>query len=47
MQFLAKYGKTYASKHDVNTKFATFSQNHKLMKEHNEKYGNMWTQAVN
>ena len=36
MQFLARYGKTYATKSDVNSRFDVFSRNYDLIKSHNE-----------
>ena len=35
MQFLAKYGKMYATKSDLNTRFEVFSQSYDKVKEHN------------
>ena len=35
MHFLAKYGKTYATKSDVNTRFAVFSDNFDRIQAHN------------
>lgn len=37
MTFLAKYGKTYASKHDVNHRYETFSKNYDKIEDHNAK----------
>lgn len=37
MQFLAKYGKTYATKSEINSKFEVFSKNYDAIKEHNLK----------
>ena len=37
MQFVAKFGKTYATKNDVNSKYEVFVQNYRQMMEHNEK----------
>lgn len=31
MHFIAKYGKTYASRSDINTRFQVFSQNYDAM----------------
>lgn len=36
MQFLATYGRAYASKEDVNHRFETFSANFDKIKAHNE-----------
>ena len=36
MQFLAKYGRSYASKEDVNHRFNTFSANYDHIQAHNE-----------
>jgi hypothetical protein len=35
MQFLAKYGKMYATKSDLNSRFEVFSQTYDKVKEHN------------
>jgi len=35
MQFLSKYGRSYASKEDVNHRFDTFSANYDKINEHN------------
>jgi len=35
MHFLAKYGRSYASKEDVNHRFNTFSANYDKIMEHN------------
>jgi len=35
MQFLAKYGKMYATKSDLNSRFEVFSQTYDKIKEHN------------
>lgn len=35
MSFLAQYGKTYATKSDLNTRFDIFSQNYDHIEEHN------------
>ena len=35
LQFLAKYGKTYASKSDMNSRFDIFSKNLDLIQAHN------------
>lgn len=35
MQFIAKYGKTYASKTDMGSRFEIFSQNFDIIKAHN------------
>lgn len=37
MQFLAKYGKTYATKSDIHSRFQIFSANYDRIQEHNEK----------
>ena len=34
---MAKFGKTYATKSDVNSKYEVFVQNFRQVKEHNEK----------
>ena len=36
MQFLVKYGKTYATKGDITSRFSTFSENFERVKEHNK-----------
>ena len=36
MQFVAQFGKTYATKNDVNSKYDVFVQNYRQMKAHNE-----------
>ena len=36
MSFLATYGRSYASKDDVNHRFDTFSANYDKIKEHND-----------
>jgi len=36
MQFLAKYGRSYASKEDVNHRFETFSKNFDEIGAHNQ-----------
>ncbi len=35
MQFLARYGKTYASKNDMSSRFSIFSANYDRVKAHN------------
>jgi hypothetical protein len=35
MNFLAKHGRSYASKHEVNSRFQVFSQNYDMIEEHN------------
>ena len=35
MNFLASYGKTYASKSHLHTRYQTFASNYKKIKEHN------------
>ena len=35
LQFLAKYGKTYATKSDMGSRFKTFSDNYDLIQAHN------------
>ena len=35
MQFLAKFGKTYASKSDMGSRFEVFSQNYDRIQAHN------------
>lgn len=37
MNFLAKYGRSYASKHDMTSKFTVFSENYDKIEEHNAK----------
>ena len=37
MQFLARYGKTYASKNDISNRFNVFAANYDKIKEHNQK----------
>lgn len=37
MQFLALYGKTYATKHDLSSRFQVFAENYEAMKKHNER----------
>jgi Cathepsin propeptide inhibitor domain (I29) len=36
MQFLARYGKTYASKNDMGNRFQVFSENFDRIKAHNQ-----------
>lgn len=38
MQFLATYGRSYASKEDVTHRFNTFSANYDRIMEHNANY---------
>ena len=40
MKFVAKFGKTYASHSDHNSKFQVFSQNYRRVKAHNESPAN-------
>ena len=37
MQYIAKYGKTYASKEEYPQRFETFKQNYQMVKSHNLK----------
>lgn len=46
MQFLAQYGKTYATKNHMNSKFQIFSKNYKAIKEHNSQ-GHDYEMGVN
>ena len=45
MQFLAKYGKMYSTKSDLNSRFETFSQNFDKVKEHNS--GERYQMGIN
>jgi hypothetical protein len=47
MQFLAKYGKTYATKSDLSTRFTTFSENYDRIKAHNSLGGERFRMGIN
>lgn len=46
MQFLAKYGKTYATKSDLSSRFQIFSENFDRVKEHNNQ-AEKFTMGIN
>ena len=35
MNFIAKFGKTYASKNEITTRFEKFAKTYQMVKEHN------------
>lgn len=47
IHFIAKYGKTYTSKQDVNTRYETFAKNYKMVKEHNALPNVAFTMVIN
>ncbi len=47
MHFLAKYGKMYATKSDLNTRYTIFSENYDKIQEHNSAPIERFTMGVN
>lgn len=47
IQFIAKYGKSYASKHEHQRRADIFKANLKMIREENLKEGNTFTMSVN
>ena len=47
VQFIAKYGKTYASKTDMGTRFEIFSENYDVIKQHNSQENEAYKMGVN
>jgi hypothetical protein len=47
VQFIAKYGKTYASKTDMGTRFDIFSENYDIIKQHNSQENEAYKMGVN
>ena len=47
MQFLAKYGKMYATKSDLNSRFEAFSQTYDKVKEHNSANTERFQMGIN
>jgi hypothetical protein len=47
VQFIAKYGKTYASKSDLDMRFENFKRAYNLINEHNAQPDITYTMAIN
>lgn len=47
MQFIAKYGKSYGSKSDLDMRFENFKRAYNLINEHNSQADIAYTMAIN